>query len=901
MFESASTSPDRLQGRLLILAALFLGLYSLALSLSPAGLARSWEVEFLWLHWLGFAGWLFAFALLHWASARYLPRRDPYLLPVAGMLTGWGLLTIWRLYPDFGLRQTIWLAPITLLIILGMRLPGDLAFLRRYKYLWLTGGLLLTAMTLLLGTNPASASGPQLWLGCCGIYFQPSEPLKLLLIVYLAAYLADRPIWLSSVEIGRGAARSGDAAAGKSKAPLLPLIAPTLIMTGLALLLLLVQRDLGTATIFVFLFASMIYLATGRIRLLFASLGVLVFSGVVGYVLFDVVRIRVDAWLNPWLDPSGRSYQIVQSLLAIANGGMFGRGPGLGNPRLVPIPHSDFIFAAIAEEAGLVGVIGLFALLAVLTWRGLMNAFSAPDRFRRYLSAGLAAYLAAQSILIISGNLRLLPLTGVTLPFVSYGGSSLLTVFTALLLLLHVSNSAESKPAYEVSLRPYLYLSGLLFLGIAAVSLATGWWAYVRGPDLLERTDNARRAIADRYVPRGEILDRRNRPLASTQGASGDFVRQTDYPQLGSIIGYTHIRYGQSGLEDALDPYLRGLRGYPGLEMWWNHLLYGQPPPGLDVRLSLDLNLQRTADELLGDRSGALVLLNANSGEILAMASHPTYNPNRLEEDWEQLVSDPDSPLFNRATLGRYPPGAALGPLLFAAAAPSGAPPRLPSDLGFITADGRTLTCARTPVEPTWESALAGGCPGASMALARSLGEAEVLDLYTDLGFYTAPELRLPSDSLQAPRAFTSIEEAAFGLPSSTDSLLVNPLQMAVAAASLSAEGVQPAVHIVNAVDIPQTGWVSVLPLGESREVLPQTSAENTVLSLAAQGLPIWQTLATGSLQPEQTVTWFIAGTSPTWNGAPLALAVLLEADDPDLAEVIGRAMLQAALLPATE
>lgn len=900
MFASASTRPDRLQSRLLVLAALFLGLYALILSLSPAVLARSWAVDFIWGHWLGYVVWLGSFGLLHWASARYLPRRDPYLLPVAATLTGWGLLTIWRLYPSFGLRQTIWLAPIAVLIALGMRLPGDLTFLRRYKYLWLTGGLILTAMTLLLGTNPTSASGPHLWLGCCGVYFQPSEPLKLLLIVYLSAYLADRPIWLSQVEGNLGEADINAAQSGRSRTPLLPLIAPTLIMTGLALLLLLVQRDMGTATIFIFLFATMIYLATGRVRLLFASLAVLVLSGLVGYLLFDVVRIRVDAWINPWLDPSGRSYQIVQSLLAIANGGLFGRGPGLGNPRLVPIPHSDFIFAAIAEETGLVGVAGLCALLAVLAWRGLVNALHAPDRFRRYLAAGLTAYLAAQSILIISGNLRLLPLTGVTLPFVSYGGSSLLTVFIALLLMLHVSNRGEEKPAYEINLRPYLSLGGFLFSGIAAVSLVTGWWAYYRGPDLLERTDNARRAIADRYVPRGEILDRSNEPLASTEGVPGELVRSTDYPDLGSIIGYTYLRYGQSGLEATLDPYLRGLRGYPGVELWWNHLLYGQPPPGLDVRLSLDLNLQRAADDLLGSRPGALVLLNADSGEILAIASHPTFDPNRLEEDWELLISDPGAPLFNRATLGRYPPGAALGPLLFAAADRDGAAPRLPGNLDYTTADGRTFSCARLPEEPDWESALAGGCPSASVALARSLGLEEVLNLYVSLGFYTSPQLRLPSDSLDAPHAFVSPEEAVLGLPGSSDSLLVNPLQMALAAASLSAGGVQPPVHLVNAVDTPQSGWESLPPLGESAEVLPPVSAEKSVLSLAAQGLPIWQTLASSSLEPEQPVTWYLAGTSPNWNGAPLSLAVLLEEANPDLAEVIGRSMLQTALTPVS-
>ena len=200
-------------------------------------------------------------------------------------------------------------------------------------------------------------------------------------------------------------------------------------MTGIATLLFLVQRDLGTATIFIFLYSAMVFLATGWRWVPAASLGTLFGAGVLGYLVFDVIRLRVDAWINPWLDPAGRSYQIVQSLLAVANGGIFGRGPGLGNPSLVPVAHSDFIFAAIAEEGGLISVIGLFTLIGFLIYRGLRTAILASDNFRRYLAAGLTAFLAAQSVLIMGGNLRLLPLTGVTLPFISYGGSSLLVSF----------------------------------------------------------------------------------------------------------------------------------------------------------------------------------------------------------------------------------------------------------------------------------------------------------------------------------------------------------------------------------------------------------------------------------------------------------------------------------------
>jgi hypothetical protein len=225
--------------------------------------------------------------------------------------------------------------------------------------------------------------------------------------------------------------------------------------------------------------------------------------------------------------------------------------------------------------------------------------------------------------------------------------------------LLHISQHGQEQPAV-VNLpqtRLYLQLGGLLLAGIAATGLLAGWWMVYRGPALITRTDNPRRAIIDRAVRRGALLDRSNIPINETSGQAGEYTRQYNYPLLGSITGYDHPTYGQSGLEAELDDYLSGWRGNPGLMVWWEHLLYGQPPPGLDVRLSIDLELQRSADGLLGDRRGALVLINALTGEILAIASHPTFDPNTLSADWQTLIEAPDFPLLDRARLGSYPTG----------------------------------------------------------------------------------------------------------------------------------------------------------------------------------------------------------------------------------------------------
>lgn len=239
--------------------------------------------------------------------------------------------------------------------------------------------------------------------------------------------------------------------------------------------------------------------------------------------MIDIIHIRVVGWLNPWDDPTGNSYQIIQSLLAVANGGIFGRGMGIGSPLLVPVAISDFIFAAVAEESGLIGTIGMIGLIWLILARGLIIALRAPDNFRRYLAAGVVTYLGVQSLLIIGGNLRLLPLTGVILPFVSYGGSSLLTSFIALYFLLSISNVEDDEPAPLPNPVPYTILAGIFALGLAACALTGTWWALVRSEDLLVRTDNARRAIADRYVLRGEVVNKNNQIIDLTTGESGTF------------------------------------------------------------------------------------------------------------------------------------------------------------------------------------------------------------------------------------------------------------------------------------------------------------------------------------------------------------------------------------------
>lgn len=866
----------------MLLAALFVIVSAVALTIAPAARVQTWETDLRWSHWIGVGAWLLSFGIIHHQLRRFMAIQDPYLLPIAAFLTGWGLLTIYRLLPTFGHRQAAWLLVAGAAFTAALRLPPTLNYLRRYKYLWLLGGLALTALTLLFGTNPVGA-GPRLWLGCCGFYFQPSEPLKLLLIIYLSAFLAERTI-------------PGDPdALVRQKGFLAPYLIPSLIMVGLALTLLFVQRDLGTASIFIFLYTTLVYLATGRRQIPALSGLFLAVIGVTGYLAFDLVRLRVEAWLNPWLDPSGRSFQIVQSLLAIANGGVPGRGPGMGSPGLVPVAHSDFIYTAIAEEGGLLLVVALLGILALLVHRGLKTAINARNNFQRYLAAGIIAHLVGQSILIIGGNIRLLPLTGVTLPFVSYGGSSLLISMLSLLILMRISEHSEEKPYPLAIIAPYLQFGGLLFVGLAAIAALTGWWGVYRSVDLLARVDNPRRAIDERFVQRGSLLDRSNLALATTTGEPGSYARQYTQVGLGPVLGYSHPQFGLVGLEASLDEFLTGRRGHPASTIWWYHIVYGQTPPGLDVRLALDAYLQRTADTLLQDHIGALVLVDANSGEILAMASHPGYDASQLAETWPELIANRGSPLLNRATQGVYQPGSALAPFWLAATYDRGlALPAEPDRLS-MRLEEMLLTCTRDPgTVRGWGEILSAGCPYPTSLLVEQLnmtGTEVLRDSLLAFGFFQTPAIRMGTAS--TPYQDLETDPISIGLGQGFSR--VTPLQMALAAAALSNGGVVPVPRIALSVNIPPSGWVVLPPLDEPETAVNASSAKRVAELLAVDDRPYWQALASAH-NGTDVIHWYLAGTLESWEGSPLAMALVLEEVDVELAAEIGAQMLQAAL-----
>jgi cell division protein FtsW (lipid II flippase) len=347
------------------------------------------------------------------------------------MLCALSLVMMARLVPALLWRQALWIGVGALVFVGVSVLVPSVGWLRQYRYTAAGLGLLFVLSTFVFGVDP-NGSGASLWLGAGGVYFQPSEILKILLVIFFAAYLDDYRELLSLA----------GPRIGPLRLPPLPYLTPLSLMVALALLMVVLQHDLGAALLLFGLFLAMLYVASGRP--LYVVLGLTLFGagGLLLYRVLSIVQLRVQLWLNPWPTASSTGYQIIQGLTALAAGGLVGSGLTFGYPLYVPAVHTDFMIAAIGEELGLAGSLAVVAVYALIVHRGLRIAIITRDTFGSLLAAGLTAVLAIQAFVILAGSIKLMPLTGVTLPLLSYGGSSVLANFVLLALLLAVSGES---------------------------------------------------------------------------------------------------------------------------------------------------------------------------------------------------------------------------------------------------------------------------------------------------------------------------------------------------------------------------------------------------------------------------------------------------------------------------
>ncbi len=358
-------------------------------------------------------------------------RGDQLLLPLAVALTAIGLILVERLAPRLLIQQLTWSIVAAGAFVAVLLIPRDLSVLARYKYTWaLLGMLLLVAPLLpLVGTE---INGARIWVRLGPALFEPWEAVKLLLVVFFAAYLEEYREVLSATP----------RRLGPFPVPPVPYLLPILLMWAIAMLVLVGEKDLGATLLFFGIFLAMLFLATGELFYTAIGLALLAVGSLLAYRAFPHVQARVDVWLAPF-SPDLRfdqGYQMVQGLFSLGNGGLLGVGLGRGMAERIPVVWSDFVFDAFAEEAGFLGAAALLALYLLFFYRGMHIALRAPTAFLQLLAGGLSFILALQTLVIVAGNAKLIPLTGITLPFVAYGGSSLVTNFMLTAVLLRVSD-----------------------------------------------------------------------------------------------------------------------------------------------------------------------------------------------------------------------------------------------------------------------------------------------------------------------------------------------------------------------------------------------------------------------------------------------------------------------------
>jgi cell division protein FtsW (lipid II flippase) len=382
----------------------------------------------------------FLIALLGMLVAAHIATRvlasgaDSTLLPLAVMLHGIGYVVIARLSERRAALQTTWsfIAIVAfVLTLLVVQRPPDLA---RYKWTFLAVGAGLLMMPLVPGIG-SSVGGAKIWVSIGPVNFQPGEFAKIALALFFASYLADN----------RELIAAGTRRIGPLRIPELRYVLPVTLAWAFAVAVMVAEKDLGSALLFFTLFTVMMWVATERA--IYLILGLVIFSGAayVAWRLFDVVQTRVDIWRDPWSQYAGKGYQPAQAMFAFANGGTGGTGLGMGSPNKIPAASTDYVYAAIGEEMGLVGATAIIIAFLLLLGAGLRVAIRADRPFEKLLATGLTTIISMQAFIIIGGVLRLVPLTGITLPFVSYGGSSLLANYMLLALLLRISDSGARR------------------------------------------------------------------------------------------------------------------------------------------------------------------------------------------------------------------------------------------------------------------------------------------------------------------------------------------------------------------------------------------------------------------------------------------------------------------------
>lgn len=788
------------------------------------------------------------------------PRSDVRLLFPVALLVAAGLSAIHQIAPTLALQQARWLIIAVAAFVVAAN--------PRMVKLWEAHALPLTVLavafmlvTAFIGMLAASGRSS---LDEEAFLFYPVEIAKIQLIMFWGSVM-------SRWNVNSQPNAPSQAGSGGEAQEVPHDVRWAFALTSLFVLCTLWQRDFGP--LLVLSFAGTIWsLSRGGIhwRSFAVQLVGMIFLALTGVVMFGHIQTRFIAWLRPWDDPYGFGYQSIQSLFAIARGGIFGSGWGNLAATALPAAVTDLPLIVLAEAVGAGGVLLVLVGYAWLIERMLRLSRQQPKRTRRQIALGLSILLISQVLLILAGSVRLLPLTGITLPLVSYGGSSLVATF---LIFGYISSgeSALQSSSYGFRLNTAPLLRGAV-VGLTAVFLALVYWGVIQGPELKAHPLHTSVRGTTGQAARAGITTRSGESLNSTSGNNNHAGSEFRY--LAHIVGYRHPLYGLAGLEAVFDSQLSGRRALHST--LGERLHFGRPQ---QVHTTIDARVQAAIEAAWrpADR-GAVVALDPWTGEILGMLSSPTFSSERLRESME--ASATEAPMFNRALQGLYPPGSTWKLIVLAAALEAGAvdPQTVLQDAPTAIIDGTVIRNAggRSMGALHLTEALAFSSNVIFARLATQTGSQALRTMAQAMGVGAEFGLPLPTAKGSTGRLETQAALAAAGI--GQGEVLVTPLEMAVAAAAIANGGfyVEPRI-VLEPADVRAGG-----------EAGPQRIMSSKTVALLQQGMRAATAYGTASGAADATLLAGKTGTAENPHGAPHSWFVgFAPASQPSLALVV--------------
>lgn len=729
------------------------------------------------------------------------------------MLIVVGLIMQLRLSVD---NVTKHLFMITISFVISLVVPNIIEMQGWIKKLGAFYGIVGIILLLIVYFYGITVYGATNWLEIKGFVFQPSEFVKILYVLSIAALFADK------IDYKR--------------------IVLTSIMAALSVLILVFEKDLGGALIFYVTYIFMLYFATNKSLYLFA--GLLGGSGAsyVAYKMFSHVRVRVMAWQNPLglIDKEG--YQVSQSLFAIGTGGWFGMGINKGMPNTIPVVDSDFIFSAISEEFGALFAISLILIYINTFLIMVIISFKIKDKFYRLLALGFSVMITFQVFLSIGGVTKFIPSTGVTLPLISYGGSSIISSIVMIMIIQGIYMRSDSKlndnsEAFleeEKKQNKSTFRVIYIFLGLFIIMIGylTNFLLFKRD-EFINNTYNARTNILEERIVRGDIITS-DRELVATTIINQDDSEYRLYPY-NNLFAHSvgRISKGKSGIEESENIRLLTSR-MNSVENLFNELM-GKKNKGNTIVTTLDSNLQKVAYNALGSDRGTVIVLEVKTGRILTMVSKPDYNPNEIDKIWDSIKDDTDnSVLINRGTQGKYPPGSTyklITALEFIRENPSYVEYKY-NCTGSITKGNMTIHCYNNNVhgEINLKEAMAKSCNTFFAEIATKFDLDSLYTLNEELYFNKSLPINMQAnDSVYSLKKESSSIDEIMQTSIGQGKTLVTPLHNAMIMSAVANNGVIMKPYIVEQIEEADG---SIIKTTKTKEIAtPISRTEAAILS----------------------------------------------------------------------